>query len=72
MGVDVGGCCFKLEQAAANEASFRVPDQAGWQPRRQRVDTHPGLTLASTLHTDLDIAKLAGAGRPPAEPLGHA
>jgi hypothetical protein len=58
----VGGRHFKLEQQAVNEASFRVPDEAGWQPQRQRVDTHPGLTLSSRLLTDLDAAALAGAG----------
>ena len=61
LGVDCKGCQFKLEQQAANEATFRCPDQSGWQPQRQLVDDHPGLTLASRLLTDLDVGGLAGA-----------
>lgn len=52
---------FKLEQQAVNEASFRVPDMAGWRPSRQLIDDHPGLTLSSRLLTDLDVSALAGA-----------
>ena len=60
MGVDVTGDHFKLEQQAINEASFRVPDQAGWQPHKQRIDDHPGLTITPRLLTDLDVTALAG------------
>ena len=33
LGVDVTSAGFKLEQAAVNEATFRVADQRGWQVR---------------------------------------
>ncbi|KAL4857493.1 Glycosyltransferase family protein 64 protein C5 [Chlorella vulgaris] len=59
MGVDGTATHFKLEQQAVNEAAFRVPDQKGWQPRQQRIDDHPGLTLSSRLATSLDVAALA-------------
>lgn len=33
LGVDAQATHFKLESVAANEATFRVPDQRGWQVR---------------------------------------
>jgi hypothetical protein len=60
LGVDTRGDHFKLERQAANEATFRVPDEAGWQPSRQLVDDHPGLALDTRLLTDLDVDGLAG------------
>lgn len=62
LGVDIKGHHFKLEQQAVNDATFRVPDQRGWQPIAQLIDDHPGCTLATCLHTDLDVAALAGEG----------
>ena len=61
LGVDVKGHHFKLERQAANDATFRVPDRRGWQPQGVLVDDQPGLSLATRLHTDLDVAALAGA-----------
>lgn len=39
---------------------FRVPDQRGWQPKGQLIDDHPGCSLTTCLHTDLDVPALAG------------
>lgn len=60
LGVDVRAAGFKLEQQAANDATFRVPDQRGWQPSRQLIDDSPGCTLSTQLRTDLDLVQLAG------------
>lgn len=43
-----------------NDCTFRVPDQRGWQPKGQLIDDHPGCSLDTHLHTDLDVAVLAG------------
>lgn len=59
LGVDVRAAGFKLEQQAANDATFRVPDQRGWQPSRQLIDDSPGCTLSTQLRTDLDLVQLA-------------
>uniref|UniRef100_A0A7S3XLE7 Phorbol-ester/DAG-type domain-containing protein n=1 Tax=Heterosigma akashiwo TaxID=2829 RepID=A0A7S3XLE7_HETAK len=51
---------FRLEQRAANEASFRCPDERGRQPKEEPID--PGAAaggLAGALHTTLPVAQLA-------------
>ena len=60
--MDVTGQGFKLECQAANEATFRVPDQRGWRPQQRVIDDHPGLHLGSALSTSLDVPALEGAG----------
>ncbi|KAL4451204.1 hypothetical protein ABPG77_009276 [Micractinium sp. CCAP 211/92] len=59
LGVDARALGFKLEQQAVNDATFRVPDQRGWQPTGQLIDDRPGCTLNTHLKTDLDVGQLA-------------
>lgn len=59
LGIDVSSTQFKLEAQAVNDATFRCPDQRGWQPRGSLIDDHPGCLLATRLLTDLDVATLA-------------
>lgn len=58
-GVHGTASTFKLERQAFNDANFRVPDQAGWQPHDQAID--PAHSLQHTLQTDLPVNELAGA-----------
>lgn len=59
MGVDKEATEYRLETYAANEASFRCPDQAGWQPSQESIDdSHP---FASKLLTDLPVSVIAGS-----------
>jgi PTH2 family peptidyl-tRNA hydrolase len=37
-GVAAGAPCFFLEQAAANDKSFRIPDERGIQPRAEPIE----------------------------------
>jgi pyroglutamyl-peptidase len=37
LGVDARGTGFKLEQCAYNEATFRIPDQQGYQPQQESI-----------------------------------
>lgn len=52
-GVDAGSNGFKLEQSAYNEATFRVPDERGFCPHKQRI-----AECSHTLHTNLDLREL--------------
>ena len=42
-----------LQRQAKNEASFRVPDQAGWQPTSQAITDSLGVD--SRRRTDLPV-----------------
>lgn len=55
-GVHDGAKTFLLEAQAVNEADFRIPDEAGWQPSRQRINQH--LPLDHTLRVTLPLQKL--------------
>lgn len=65
-GVDSKATTFRLEQCAYNEATFRVPDRAGWQPAQHLIE--PALGLAHCLRTRLDVGalreRLAERGHP--------
>ena len=37
LGVAVGSPSFDLESRATNNATFRIPDERGWQPRGERI-----------------------------------
>ena len=50
---------FSPQSQAFNEASFRVPDQAGWQPRGQPIDPHH--SSSHRLVSDLPLDDVAGA-----------
>lgn len=53
LGVNYKGTKFQLEKCAYNDASFRIPDEQGYQPQnRCIVDDCP---LKSSLTTSLDV-----------------
>ena len=49
-----------VQARAYNEATFRVPDEAGWQPSGEHIDRDDAHAL---LETDLPVGALAGALR---------
>jgi pyroglutamyl-peptidase len=38
LGVDSSSTCFKIEQVAYNNMTFRVPDERGFQPDRENIE----------------------------------
>lgn len=61
-GVDTHAKTFKLEVRAKNEASFRCPDQDGWQPNHEAIDTEK--CIDSYLYTDLPIKAIIASMGP--------
>lgn len=58
-GVDSKSHHFKLESRAVNEATFRCPDQDGWQPYQQSIDCQAG-SRGDALLTPLPLNRLIG------------
>lgn len=58
LGVDIKATVFRLETYAVNDASFRQPDVAGWQPEHQPIDA--SLPLGSRLMTDVPVTVVKG------------
>jgi pyroglutamyl-peptidase len=59
LGVNYKGTQFQLEQCAYNDATFRIPDEQGYQPRNKCiVDNVP---LKSSLTTLLDLETICDA-----------
>jgi pyroglutamyl-peptidase len=57
IGVAAGSTCFHLEEQAANDCSFRCPDETGAQPQGQCIcDSFP---LGSMSRTLLPLRKIA-------------
>eukprot|EP00884_Botryococcus_braunii_P019923 jgi/Botrbrau1/6614/Bobra.104_2s0003.2 len=56
LGVDAHGKAFKLETRAFNEATFRVPDEDGYQPSHMKIDET--CSESKALHTDLLLSSL--------------
>lgn len=56
MGVNYKGKGFQLEQCAYNDATFRIPDEKGFQPTKECVVA--GLEWDKTLTTPLDVKGL--------------
>jgi pyroglutamyl-peptidase len=61
LGVDGKRRQYSLERRAANEAHFRVPDQAGYQPQHARIDGGQG--AAGALLSPLPLQRLGEALR---------
>jgi len=54
LGVAANNTKFKIETTAWNEASFRVPDERGWEPASQPIYPEDGkvsLTKHYTKHS---------------------
>ena len=56
LGVNVEGESFQLETCAYNEASFRIPDEMGFQPSNLPISK--GAATGSQLFTTLDVPEL--------------
>jgi pyroglutamyl-peptidase len=56
LGVNYKGTYFQLERCAYNEATFRVPDEQGYQPSQQCISQN--CAMATCLTTRIDIASL--------------
>ena len=48
-----------LQMQAVNEATFRCPDEDGWQPNQEIID-HQDVSLHSQLQTALPLYQLQG------------
>jgi pyroglutamyl-peptidase len=56
LGVNFKSKCFQLEKCAYNDATFRIPDERGYQPRNKAiVDT---IAYQQCFSTDLDTTSL--------------
>jgi pyroglutamyl-peptidase len=53
LGVDENSTTFKLEKCAYNEATFRIPDEKGYQPTKEKI--FHDLELNDCITTKLDI-----------------
>lgn len=53
-------CTPSVQAQAYNEATFREPDEAGWQPQQEPIDINPGCTLDTCLHTRLELPHIVG------------
>ena len=62
LGEAGGGTAIRLETTAWNELDFRIPDNAGRQPRRLRIDERAPDSLSSTLPFKSIHEALSSAG----------
>lgn len=60
MGVNSGASKFAIERRAVNEATFRCPDQMGWQPQRIPIITEDG-GLSHVRETTVAVSELVEA-----------
>mmetsp|Transcript_6104 Transcript_6104/g.10427 ORF Transcript_6104/g.10427 Transcript_6104/m.10427 type:complete len:254 (-) Transcript_6104:151-912(-) len=60
LGVNFKGLKFQIERNAYNDASFRIPDEAGFQPKRECVlDTsRADISWGEKFKTTLDVDRL--------------
>jgi pyroglutamyl-peptidase len=65
LGVNYKGTAFQIERCGYNEADFRVPDERGAQPRKERIVTvsFDGRyrELGEALATEFDVPALVAA-----------
>lgn len=54
LGVNYKGAHFQLEQCAYNDATFRIPDERGHQPRNQCIVEENAIGSSLTTTLDLD------------------
>lgn len=57
MGVNNGSNKFAIERRAVNEATFRCPDEMGWQPQRSPIVSEDG-GLSHARETDFPVPNL--------------
>ena len=56
LGVNVTANCFNLEKCAYNDATFRVPDERGYQPRNQTIVND--FPFQQSLSSDLNFSAI--------------
>ena len=61
LGVNAGGDTFQLETTAFNEASFRIPDNEGNQPKKEHIDKDQ--PFRHRLQTSLPVKRILGLGQ---------
>lgn len=64
MGVNVNGTGYQIEKSAYNDASFRIPDERGFQPQGELVvddDTQHGRALTTKLPVQALVEYLQAA-----------
>lgn len=59
LGVNTSGLYFQLEKCAYNEASFRIPDQKEFQPKKEKIVTNE--RLGRRFNSSLNISSLCRA-----------
>ncbi|KAH7277884.1 hypothetical protein KP509_38G013300 [Ceratopteris richardii] len=57
MGVNSGAQVFAIERKAFNEATFRCPDELGWQPERLPIISDDG-EISHFRETDIPVQEL--------------
>lgn len=57
MGVNMSADKFYLELQARNEATFSCPDESGWTPIRQAIDSNDS-DITATRRTTIDVHSL--------------
>ncbi|KAJ4827818.1 hypothetical protein Tsubulata_026155 [Turnera subulata] len=58
LGVNSGALKFLIERQAFNEATFRCPDELGWQPQRQHIIPEDG-EIGRVRETSLSIKEIS-------------
>ncbi|KAK8650050.1 hypothetical protein V6N13_139700 [Hibiscus sabdariffa] len=59
-GVNSGACRFAIERQAANEATFRCPDEMGWKPQKVPIVPADG-GIARIRETSLPVEEITKA-----------
>lgn len=59
LGVDIGSSHFVLEQCAYNDATFRVPDELGYQPTNIKVEERDEFAMVRQTTLPLDQITLS-------------
>lgn len=62
LGVNSGASRFAIERRAVNEATFRCPDEAGWQPQKEMIAKEDG-SLSFSRVTSVPVEWIAEALR---------
>lgn len=60
MGVNSGASRFAIERRAVNEATFRCPDEMGWQPQRIPIAAEDG-GISYSRETNVDVLEVVDA-----------
>ncbi len=56
LGVNTKGTCVDIEECAYNDATFRIPDQQGFQPQRECILSKPQYKHGALFTTPFNVA----------------